>query len=188
MAFNFRLNLQDAFRRLGIQSGARLPQLEDDVRMTMIVTDLSRLIPAPIEPRGLCGMNRQGSAPTHAVGQLQALSGGGIFIETVWMRGSGFTNVTNAFFDVSTLDLALPPGGQINIGGTATRSAFTEGLTIVGVIGIKMPAPEGTLTARFDVGMFVPNQSFFTVKMLGSNQRLDCSIAWRELPSIEQVG
>lgn len=77
MAFNFRLNVQQVFRRLGIQTGARLPQLEDNVQMTMLLTDLSRLVPAPIEPRGMAGINLSGSAGNNSVCQIKSLAGGG---------------------------------------------------------------------------------------------------------------
>ncbi len=87
MPFNFRLNLQSVFRRLGIQSGAQLPQLNEQVQMTMLVTDLSRLVPAPIEPRGFAGANLA-LAGQFAQCQLRSLSPGGVFIEKVFLRGS----------------------------------------------------------------------------------------------------
>lgn len=187
MPFNFRLNLQSVFRRLGIQSGARLPQLEDDVRMVMIVTDLSRLIPAPIEPRGLAGVNIA-VAGRFAVCQLRALSPGGVFIESIALRGSAPSILMNFLIDVNLVDLGLPASPNINVGGTQIFSRFTAGTILAAPTGVPIPSPDGFSSVTQRIGIFVPNQSFFTIGQSNVTQRLDVAITYRELPSIEEVG
>ena len=141
MPFNFRLNLQAVFRRLGIQSGARLPQLNDNVQMTMLLTDLSRLIPAPIEPRGLCGANVSEIGGQFGQVQLRALSPGGIFIESLFFRSQAPALVDNYFLNVNNNDLGLAAATNINIGGTQILSAFTAGGDVVGTGGVPIPMP-----------------------------------------------
>jgi len=189
VAFNFRLNVQNVFRRLGIKSGARLPQLEDDVRMTMLLTDLSRLIPAPIEPRGMCGRNLIPMAGLHSTIQIHALSPGGIFIETVMLNTQA--NPANETFvmNVSTDDLALPVNVfNIDIGGTPIESIFHAGFVFDGSAGVAVPAPVGFATWGIPLGIFVPNQSFFKLRPGFTNRRLNVGVLYRELPSVEEVG
>jgi len=188
VAFNFRLNVQSVFRRLGIQSGARLPQLEDDVRMVMILTDLSRLVPAPIEPRGFAGANFLGVGFRFPTIQLQALSGGGLFVEQMFIRGAAPSSTENYHIQVNEQDLGLPLGTQISIGGTPIFSRFTAGDVVVPTDGVVMPAPEGFSSLAFPLGIFVPNQSFFSVRQTNATRRHDIAIIYRELPSIEEVG
>ncbi len=188
MPFNFRLNLQSVFRRLGIQSGARLPQLEDNVTMVMLVTDLSRLIPAPIEPRGFAGVNILPPAGQASLCQLRALAPGGVFIESVFLRGSAPPDTADYVINVDLVDLGLPVGQQIDVGGTLILSRFTAGSQVAGVPGVTLPSPDGFSAAQVDVGIFVPNQAFFTLAQNTANQRLDVAILYRELPSVEEVG
>jgi len=187
--FNFRLNLQDVFRRLGIQSGARLPLLEDDVRMTMQVTDLSRLIPAPIEPRGLCGATLIAMAGLHTVVQLQALAPGGLFVETVMFRGQGSLDSDAQVVNVSPADLGLPVSTfNINVGGTPIQSVFSTGWVFDGTGGITLPSPDGFVTWGIPLGIFVPNQSFLKIRPGFVNRTMNIAILYRELPAIEEVG
>jgi len=185
--FNFRLNLQTLFRRLGIQSGARLPQLNDNVQMTMLITDLSRLVPAPIEPRGICTVNLNPAVGLFGACQLQALSGGGIFIEQIFLRGINPGAFENYQLNVNTNNLLLPIGVNINIGGTQILSRFTAGLIVAVPIGATLPAPPNQ-GITFPVGIFVPNQSFFTLRNFDVNDQFDIAIIYRELPSVEEVG
>lgn len=189
MTFNLRLNVQDLFRRLGIQSDARLPQLEDDIRMTMILTDLSRLIPAPIEPRGMCGENLIPMLGLHSVIQIQALAAGGIFVETVMINSQAIPANETYVMNVSPRDLALPPSTfNIDIGGTPIRSLFTAGFVFDTDGGVAVPAPVGFATWGIPLGIFVPNQSFFKLRAGLTNRRTNVGILYRELPSIEEVG
>jgi len=188
VAFNFRLNLQSVFRRLGIQSGARLPQLEQDVRMVMVITDLSRLIPAPIEPRGLAGANIAGVVGQRSYVQLQALSPGGTFVEAIVFRGPTVGVGENQVLNVSDQDLGLPLFPNLNIGGTPILSRFTAGPHAVVGGGVTFPAPQGFEQFGFPLGIFIPNQSFLSVRPGFDNRRLDISILYRELPSIEEAG
>jgi len=187
VAFNFRLNLQGVFRRLGILTGARLPQLEENIQMTMQVTDLSRLVPAPIEPRGMAGVNIDKAIGQFSTVQLQSLAGGGIFIERILLRGDGFGSGTNYGVGVTATDLFLAGQTQINVGGTPVRSQFHGGNTAVGVTVTSMPASPNKDTFALDAGIFVPNQAFFTVQA-GLNERLDIALLYRELPSVEEAG
>jgi len=187
--FNFRLNLQNVFRRLGIQTGARLPQLNEEVQMTMLVTDLSRLVPAPIEPRGLAGVNLPGSLGNFSTVQLQSLAAGGIFIEKLIFRAEGFSNSVTYMIDVTLNDLAMPVlPGHVNIGGTPTFSRFTGDEIAVSTLGAPVPATSGNLSIVFEAGIFVPNQAFFSITTNEKNNRLAVAIFYRELPSIEEVG
>ncbi len=189
MAFNFRLNVQSVFRRLGIQTGARLPQLNDNIQMTMQVTDLSRLIPAPIEPRGFAGVNLPGSLGTLSVCQLQSLAEGGIFVENLLFRGAGFPASENYVVNVTVTDLGLAVSpGHINIGGSPVFSAFTAGEVPIVAAGVPMPATTGTQQFGLEAGVFVPNQAFLTISTLTFNKRLDVALIYRELPSVEEVG
>lgn len=189
MPFNFRLNLQNVFRRLGIQTGARLPQLNDTVQMTMLVTDLSRLVPAPIEPRGLAGVNLSGSLGNFSTVQLQSLAAGGIFIEKIIFRAEGFNNNVTYMFENTLTDLGMPVlPGHINIGGTPVFSKFTGAEIAVATTGAPVPATSGNLSMVFEAGIFVPNQAFFSVTTSEKNNRLAIAIFYRELPSIEEVG
>jgi len=185
--FNFRLNLQSVFRRLGIQSGARLPQLNDEVQMTMLVTDLSRLVPAPIEPRGFAGAN-VALAGQFAVCQLRSLSPGGTFIESVILRGSAPAVTQNLLVNVNVTDLGLAVIPQVNIGGTQILSIFTAGTQAAAIVGVSLPAADGFTAVRLELGIFVPNQFFFTLGQSAVTQRLDVAIIYRELPSVEEVG
>lgn len=187
MPFNFRLNLQSVFRRLGIQSGARLPQLNDNVQMVMLITDLSRLIPAPIEPRGMCGSSLA-TAGQFSVCQLRALSPGGIFVESMFVRAPAPALTDNYFLDVTTLDLGLALATNINIGGTQIRSIFTAGPVAVLPGGVSIPSPDGFSGVNIDLGVFVPNQAFLTVGLDRVTLRLDIMLTYRELPSVEEVG
>lgn len=188
MPFNFRLNLQSVFRRLGIQSGARLPQLNDQVQMTMQVTDLSRLIPAPIEPRGLCGANVTEPIAQFAEIQLQALSPGGVFVEQLFIRGGEPALVDNLLVNVDLNDLGLPLGTNLNVGGTQILSRFTAGPVVVPTGGVPIPHPTGFEVVNLPLGIFVPNQFFFSIQAPRVFRRLDVAILYRELPSVEEVG
>lgn len=189
MPFNFRLNVQSVFRRLGIQTGARLPQLDDNIQMSMLVTDLSRLVPAPIEPRGLAGVNLPGSLGNFSVCQLWSLAEGGIFIENLIFRGDGFPSSEDYMIDVTltNLGLAVNPG-HINAGGSPVRSIFTAGEVPVTTGGAPMPATVGKAAVEFRPGIFCPNQALFSISSLTKNKRLDVAIVYRELPSVEEVG
>jgi len=188
MPFNFRLNVQQVFRRLGIQTGARLPQLDDNIQMTMQVTDLSRLVPAPIEPRGLAGVNLGTSIGNFSVIQLQSLSAGGIFIENVVIRAGNIIPSENYLVDVTVTDLALPNLGAVNVGGTPIFSRFTGGPSVATTGGAVIPATDGRNVFTVPQGIFVPNQAFFSVTTDNANRRLDIALIWRELPSVEEVG
>lgn len=189
MPFNFRLNVQSVFRRLGIQTGARLPQLEDNIQMTMLVTDLSRLVPAPIEPRGFAGVNLPGSLGNFSVCQLRSLASGGIFVENILFRADGFPTSENYMVDVTATDLGLPVvATQINIGGTPVRSIFTADEVAVATAGASLPATEGKQGFNLLAGIFVPNQAFFSLASKTKNKRLDVALIYRELPSVEEVG
>lgn len=188
MPFNFRLNLNSVFRRLGIQSGARLPQLDDNVQMVMIVTDLSRLVPAPIEPRGLAGANVVTFGANFPMVQLRALSAGGIFVEEMILRGSAPALTENLILDVNVVDEGLPAATQINIGGTPVLSRFTAGSVLAPTVGVTVPAVDGLSRDSFPLGIFVPNQLFFSARTSLPNNVLDIAIVYRELPSVEEVG
>lgn len=189
MPFNFRLNVQQVFRRLGIQTGALLPQLDDNVQMTMLITDLSRLVPAPVEPRGLAGININPLPPLFSVCQLRSLAAGGIFVESVVFRGAAFPPDENYLIGVNDTDLGLPLStGHINVGGEPVLSRFTSGRKAIAPGGSPIPAGEGQETVSFSPGIFVPNQAFFSVSTTTADTRLDVSIIYRELPSIEEVG
>lgn len=189
MPFNFRLNLQNVFRRLGIQSEARLPQLEDNVRMVMVVTDLSRLIPAPIEPRGMCSINLAPLAGQFGVIQLQALSPGGVFVEQIFLRSQNPAARDDFQVIVNTTSLAVPLATNINIGGLQILSRATGGsVPFTPWIGGLIPAPTGSQAIALPVGIFVPNQSFFTVRGHTINVGIDVAMIYRELPSVEEVG
>lgn len=189
MPFNFRLNVQQVFRRLGIQTGARLPMLDDNIQMTMLVTDLSRLVPAPIEPRGLAGVNIDTMAGNFGAVQLQSLSAGGIFVETIMFRATGFAASENYFIDVTLTDLGLPAlPGHVNIGGTPTFSRFTGGQVVVTTGGASIPAASPGDSINLQPGIFVPNQSFLSITTRTTVERLDVAIIYRELPSVEEVG
>lgn len=189
MAFNFRLNVQDVFRRLGIQTGARLPQLNDAIQMTMIVTDLSKLVPAPIEARGMAGVNLGTSSGLHSTIQLKSLSPGGIFIETMVLRPSGFATSETYLVDVTLTDLALPGlPGNINIGGTPIFSRFTGGFVNPSTGGAQLPGGGAGVSITVSPGIFVPNQAFFSLTTRTPTETLDVAIFYRELPSVEEVG
>ncbi len=188
MPFNFRLNVQNVFRRLGIQADARLPQLNDNVQMTMLLTDLSRLIPAPIEPRGLASANILPLAGVFAVCQLQALAPGGLFIEQIILRGQS-PGVGENYTIGLIGDLSLPTAFPIvNIGGTPVVSVFTGDSSVDPLLDGSLPAPDGFSTITVAVGFFVPNQAFFTMRSTAIGDRLDIALIFRELPSIEEVG
>ena len=189
MPFNFRLNVQQVFRRLGIQTGARLPQLEDNIQMSMIVTDLSRLVPAPIEPRGYAGVNIGQVLGNFSVCQLQSLAAGGVFVELILIRSGSLLPAENYLIDVTDTDLALPGvAGHINIGGTPVQSRFTAGVDIATTAGATIPASQGRQAILFPAGIFVPNQSFLSITTDSVNRRLDIALIYRELPSVEEAG
>lgn len=188
MPFNFRLNVQSVFRRLGIQTGARLPQLDDNIQMTMLVTDLSRLIPAPIEPRGMVGKNLGAIPGFFSAVQLHSLAAGGLFIESVVLRPFGFSENDTFRFDVTLNDLGLTSGPIINIGGTPVASQFTFGFPPAVTTGTGIPAGSDDTTILLQPGIFVPNQAFFSVHTDKINERLNVALFFRELPSVEEVG
>lgn len=189
MPFNFRLNVQNVFRRLGIQTGARLPQLNDAIQMTMLVTDLSKLVPAPIEPRAMAGANIAGVNNRKSVVQLQSLASGGIFVETIVLRSTTLSNTQNYLIDVSLTDLGMPAlPTQINIGGTPAFSRFTGGVVITPTGGATLPAVGGGGSVNISPGIFVPNQAFVSITTTTFQERLDVAIFYRELPSVEEVG
>ncbi len=202
MAFNLRLNVQNVFRRLGIQTG-RLPQLNENIQMTMQLTDLSRLIPAPIEPRGLAAFNQPGSGVAVPTVQLQARASGGIFVERVSLRPLGFVQTEGYWVNIAppnatfggdlglpiaeNVIFGLPHPANINIGGTPIASVFTAGPAGFSSFGTIISAEAGDSLFQYDLGAFVPNQSFFTVQPTNQLRRLDITIVYRELPSVEQV-
>lgn len=188
MAFDFRLNILQVFRRLGIQTGARLPQLNDNVQMTMILSDLSKLVPAPIEPRALAGVNIPGSLGNISTVQIQSLAAGGIFLETFVFRAVGFAAEENYIFDVTLTDLAMPALAQLNIGGTPILSRFTGAEIPSPPAGVSVPGAAAGAGIDFAPGIFVPNQAFFTLATRTANERLDIAIFYRELPAVEEVG
>lgn len=188
MPFNFRLNVQQVFRRLGIQTGARLPQLDDNIQMTMLVTDLSKLVPAPLEPRGMCGLNLGTASGMFGACQLQSRASGGIFVETIIFRAFGFAASEHYLMDVTLTDLGLPGLPNVNIGGTPIFSRFTGGLTNVTTAGATIPAASDGNTVIFNPGIFVPNQAFFSITTSKTQERLIVAMFYRELPSVEEVG
>jgi len=187
--FNFRLNVLQVFRRLGIQTGAALPQLDENVQMTMLLTDLSKLVPAPIEPRGLAGVNFASAVGLFSAVQLQSLSAGGIFVETLIFRASGFAASENYMIDVTLTDLGMPGlPGHINVGGTPVSSRFTGDQIAVATAGVSIPASAANQSIVLTPGIFVPNQSFFSITTRTANENLDVAFIYRELPSVEEVG
>lgn len=88
---------------------------------------------------------------------------------------------------VTATDLGLTARPQIDIGGTPIRSTFFADEIAGGVAGVPMPANTGKESFVLDAGIFVPNQAFFTLQV-GLNERLDCAMLYRELPSVEEVG
>lgn len=166
----------------------RLPQLADDVQMTMVVTDLSRLIPAPIEPRGMGGINLANLAGQFGMVQLQALSAGGVFVEQLILRSQNPAAQDDFQLNVNTVDLGLPLAININIGGLQILSRMTGGHHPAPPLGAVLPAPASAQSINIPVGIFVPNQSFFSVRAHTVNVRLDVMMIYRELPSVEEVG
>lgn len=190
MPFNFRLNVQQVFRQLGIQTGARLPMLNDNIQMVMQITDLERLIPAPVEPRGMAGVNLSPAAGFFSTVQILSLAPGGIFIENILLRADGFNNTENVIVQVTTTDLALTVSSalQIDVGGSPTESILTSGNTATGIVGPSIPMSGSSNSVALLAGLFVPNQSFFTLGTRTANERMDVNIIWRELPAVEEVG
>ncbi len=188
MPFNFRLNVQSVFRRLGIQTGARLPQLNEDIQMTMLVTDLSKLVPAPIEPRGMAGINLASAAGMFGALQIHSLAAGGIFVETIVFRAFGFAASEHYLIDVTLTDLGLPGIPNINIGSEAVRSRVTAGLVGVSTGGASIPAASDGSIILLQPGIFVPNQAFLSITTSTITERLIVAVFYRELPSVEEVG
>lgn len=188
MPFNFRLNVQSVFRRLGIQTGARLPQLNENIQMTMQVTDLSRLIPAPIEPRGMVGRDVGTSPVNFGACQLHSLSAGGLFVESIVLAPFGFVVGDHYLFDVTATDLGLISFPVINIGGTPVVSEFTAGLAPAVPTGTQVPPGRDGATIVIEPGIFVPNQAFFSITTHQFAERLIVALFFRELPSVEEVG
>jgi len=189
VAFNFRLNVQQVFRRLGIQTGARLPQLEDNIQMVLLVSDLSKLVPAPIEARGMCGANIGAVGGTRSTVQLQSLSQGGIFIESITFRATTLLNSENYLMDVTLTNLGLAGlPGNVNIGGTPIFSRFTGGNPAVSTAGASIPAASEGGSIFIQPGIFVPNQAFLSITTSANNERLDVAMFYRELPAVEEVG
>jgi len=186
--FNFRLNVQSVFRRLGIQTGARLPQLEDNIQMTMLVTDLSKLVPAPLEPRGMAGINLNSAAGMFGALQLKALASGGIFVETIVFRAFGFAASEHYLIDVTLTDLGLAGIPNVNIGGTPIASRATAGLVAVSTAGATIPAASDGSIILLQPGIFVPNQAFLSITTSTTSERLIVAVFYRELPSVEEVG
>lgn len=154
----------------------------------MLVTDLSRLVPAPIEPRGFAGVNINPPVGQTSHAQLQALSPGGVFVEIMLLRGESPAQAENHRLDVSNQDLALPAAPNLNVGGTTILSAFTAGSLVVPITGVTFPSPTGFEAVTIPLGIFVPNQAFFTVRSFAVGTRLDVALIYRELPSVEEVG
>ena len=188
MPVNLRLNVQSVFRRLGILSGARLPQLNEDIQLTMLVTDLSKLVPAPIEPRGMTGINLNSAAGMFGALQLHSLSGGGIFVETIVFRAAGFAASEHYLIDVTLTDLGLPGIPNVNIGGTPVFSRATAGLVGVSTAGATIPAASDGSSILLQPGIFVPNQAFLSITTSTTSERFICAVFYRELPSVEEVG
>lgn len=202
MAFNFRLNVQNVFRRLGIQTG-RLPQLNENIQMTLQLSDLSRLIPAPIEPRGLAAFDLAPTPGNFPVVQLQSRASGGIFVETIWIRGQAFPQNEGYWLNVKPAgapfggDLGLPLAihtvlgtpflQNLDIGGTPIASVWTAGNVAIPGFGVLIPVEAGVDLFQYDLGAFVPNQSFLTMSPSNLTRRLNVAIVYRELPSVEQI-
>ncbi len=155
--------------------------------MTMILSDLSRLIPAPIEPRGFAGANFLPLPGVFATCQFQALSPGGLFIEEIILRGQAPAvgeNYTIGF----DLDLTLTPTPIGDIGGTPTDSRFFVGNSVPRALPGSLPAPDGNTVIALTANIFVRNQAFFTMQSTAAGDRLDVALIFRELPSVEEVG
>jgi hypothetical protein len=82
----------------------------------------------------------------------------------------------------------MPLATNLNVGGTQIRSRFTAGSVVVPTGGVGIPAPTGFEVVNLPLGMFIPNQSFFSIQAPRIFIRLDVGILYRELPSIEEVG
>lgn len=179
----FSLNVFEGLRRLGITGGQGLT-MAGELQPTLLVSDLSRQVPGPVEPRGFVGANVLPGAGTRGAIQIESLAPGGIFIECIALRPFNPAVADNVHLSRSTTDLALPVANASDFGGDPVDSTPTAGQTAVAAFGPTLPLSAGFESLAFALGLFVPNGQFFTMMNSQTVDRLDAAVVWRELPAI----
>lgn len=178
------VNIFEALRRMGAKIPFRFPMIENLVPVVTMY-DVSKLVSAPIEPRGVTGHQEAlTGAPTHLIGLLHCLGTGGLLLDQVVLRN---TEPVPWTVSVSTVPgIALPTARTVeDVGGTPVASEFFSDQDI-------FQAALGTGAMLPDNVDFIAEPRWYLAPgswlriMSGSRSGADTmsiALAWHELPA-----
>lgn len=128
------VNIFEALRRIGAKIPFRFPMV-DALVPTVQFYDVSRLVSAPLEPRGICGFSQQIVADSQRwAAELYCLAPGGLTVEYIHMWNDQTPSGEPTLFGINAWLLRVDAGPSIitlptvtavqSIGGPPVRSTF----------------------------------------------------------------
>jgi len=180
---------------MGTKIPFRFPMV-DQLVPTVTMYDVSALVSAPIEPRGLAGFEIESLSvpapnPFTLVMALQSLGPGGILIDFLALQSTPIDGLDRAWSllitDIDVIAL-LPNLQQLNVGGTPTRTNIRAGelLHTTGLAGGAAFLPSD-VTIRAAPRFFVPAGLFVYIQGprggAAGGESLTATISWAELPA-----
>jgi len=175
--------------------GTRIPfrfPMVDQLIPTVQFYDVSRLVSAPVEPRGLTGNHAiAAGANTHFTVQFQSLAPGGAFVSFLSLDSNGSAVGTIPQWGVGIQPTAFTPVptpiGKIDLGGTVTNSLVFFDQVVTG-IAFLLQFPVGlppTVTFGAEPRFFVGPGQWFALagpgQAIGDFSQL--AMSWTELPA-----
>ena len=183
------VNIFEALRRMGAKIPFRF-EMVDFLVPTVQMYDVSRLVSAPVEPRGLVGNTLNPGANQALLMELQSLASGGVFVEFMVLDaklailpagGPGVWSIRRV-----SQTTAVTPLMKVDVGGAPTESlAFTRTAAwdFTELVGAALFPPSAVFptSPRF----FIPPASVLRVQSPRGQvgDTLTASYMWAELPA-----
>lgn len=190
MPLDNSLNVSELLRRIGVKGDSlgSAPLLES-MRMSLIVGDLSQLVPPLMGPIGGGSIIRTGGAGNRNKWSLQARSAGGLRILSLRMTGGG--SVRLFVTPVNVLGVQAVLADQSFSFGQPVQSFFTAHIAAAATAA-PVNSPEMQQGQQPGMGWQFPNwigpSEFFNIEGEGVNQTEEITIWWMEYPGALNPG
>jgi len=183
---NWTLNAYDTLRRLGLKTGLGITFKSEAIPIVLL-SDLSRLIPAPIEPRALTGFNFNPPVGDHAELRMRSDAPGGVFIEALFLLATGAvltdTWILRNLPSVAATTSSITANTQ-QFGGTDVISSPLQVSVAAAPSGAELPAGNTGDPVTTPVALFIPNGNFFSITFSNPGNQSTIAMLWREVPAI----
>lgn len=181
MPLDNSLNVSELFRRLGIKGDSlgSAPLLES-LRLSLVIGDLSQLVPPLLGPLGGASMVSTSGVGTNNQWALECRAPGGLRV--LQLYANVVSNFSIFITDANPFGAIAASAAEDFSFGQAVQSIFSRHVPAAGV------APANTLAIhgndpRFDFENWVGPGQFFNVEAQSQNLVQRVSIFWKEYPA-----